>query len=70
MKNILITIDNLSENKQFHQWNHIGHDTISNQWKVPLQPQFFLQQPSKICENVLNETQFGLVLLKIVDIHR
>jgi len=26
----LVPIDNLSENKQFHQWNCIGHNIISN----------------------------------------
>jgi hypothetical protein len=30
-KSNLITIDSLSENKQSHQWNCIGHNTVSNQ---------------------------------------
>jgi hypothetical protein len=27
----LVPIDNLSENKQFHPWNCIGHNIVSNQ---------------------------------------
>jgi hypothetical protein len=30
-KSNLVTIDNLSENKQSHQWNCIGHTKVSNQ---------------------------------------
>ena len=29
-KSNLVTIDSLSENKQSHQWNCIGHNTVSN----------------------------------------
>ncbi len=42
MKNKIITIDSISENKQI-QLNIIGHNSISNQWKIPQIPQKFLQ---------------------------
>jgi hypothetical protein len=34
-------IDSLSEKKKFHKWNRIGHNTISNQWKIPQLTQKF-----------------------------
>ena len=61
MKNNIITIDGLSENKQFHQLNRIGHNTNSNELKNSQLPQKCSHESSKIRDIFLKETHFGLV---------